>query len=31
VLHEVLVGFFVSITTPVMLMLLGRAAVCRDR
>jgi multicomponent K+:H+ antiporter subunit G len=31
VLHEVLVGFFVSITTPVMLMLLGRAAVYRDR
>jgi multicomponent K+:H+ antiporter subunit G len=31
VLHEVLVGFFVSITTPVTLMLLGRAALYRDR
>jgi multicomponent K+:H+ antiporter subunit G len=31
VLHEVLIGFFVSITTPVTLMLLGRATVYRDR
>ena len=30
VLHEVLIGFFVSVTTPVTLMLLGRAAVYRD-
>jgi multicomponent K+:H+ antiporter subunit G len=31
VLHELLIGFFVSITTPVTLMLLGRAAIYRDR
>ena len=31
VLHEVLIGFFVSITTPVTLMLLSRAALYRDR
>lgn len=31
VLHELLIGFFVSITTPVTLMLLGRAALYRDR
>lgn len=31
VLHEVLIGFFISVTTPVTLMLLGRAAVYRDR
>lgn len=31
VLHEVLIGFFVSITTPVTLMLLGRAATYRER
>ena len=31
VLHEVLIGFFVSVTTPVTLMLLGRAALYRDR
>lgn len=31
VLHEVLIGFFVSITMPVTLMLLGRAALYRDR
>ena len=31
VLHELLIGLFVSITTPVTLMLLGRAALYRDR
>lgn len=31
VLHELLIGFFVSITTPVTLMLLGRATLYRDR
>lgn len=31
VLHEILVGIFVTITTPVTLMLLGRAALYRDR
>lgn len=31
VLHEILIGVFVSITTPVTLMLLGRAARWRDR
>ena len=31
VLHELLIGFFVSVTTPVTLMLLGRAALYRDR
>jgi multicomponent K+:H+ antiporter subunit G len=31
VLHELLLGLFVTITTPVTLMLLGRAAVFRDR
>ena len=31
VLHEVLIGFFVTVTTPVTLMLLGRATVYRDR
>ena len=30
-LHEVLIGFFVTVTTPVTLMLLGRAALYRDR
>ncbi len=30
VLHEVLIGFFVSVTTPVTLMLLARAAIYRD-
>jgi multicomponent K+:H+ antiporter subunit G len=30
VLHELLLGLFVTITTPVTLMLLGRAAVFRD-
>ncbi|TPE49249.1 monovalent cation/H(+) antiporter subunit G [Amaricoccus solimangrovi] len=29
--HELLIGFFVTITTPVTLMLLGRAALYRDR
>ncbi|MBX6741785.1 MAG: cation:proton antiporter [Acetobacteraceae bacterium] len=31
VLHEVLIGVFVTITTPVALMLLARAALYRDR
>lgn len=31
VFHEILVGIFVTITTPVTLMLLGRAALYRDR
>ena len=31
VLHELLLGFFVTVTTPVTLMLLARAAVFRDR
>ena len=31
VLHELLIGVFVTVTTPVTLMLLGRAAVFRDR
>ena len=31
ILHEVLIGFFVTVTTPVTLMLLGRAALYRDR
>lgn len=31
VLHELLIGVFVTITTPVTLMLLGRAALYRDR
>jgi multicomponent K+:H+ antiporter subunit G len=31
VVHELLIGFFVSITTPVTLMLLGRATMHRDR
>src|SRR5690606_21003529 len=31
ILHEVLVGAFVMITTPVTLLLLGRAALQRDR
>ncbi|MBP7000733.1 monovalent cation/H(+) antiporter subunit G [Amaricoccus sp.] len=30
VLHEALIGFFVSVTTPVTLMLLARAAIYRD-
>ena len=30
-LHEVLIGFFVTVTTPVTLMLLARAALYRDR
>jgi multicomponent K+:H+ antiporter subunit G len=29
--HEVLIGVFVTVTTPVTLMLLGRAALFRDR
>lgn len=31
VLHEILVGVFVTVTTPVTLMMLGRAALYRDR
>ncbi|TYR30667.1 cation:proton antiporter [Mesorhizobium microcysteis] len=31
VIHEILIGIFVTITTPVTLMLLGRAALYRDR
>jgi multicomponent K+:H+ antiporter subunit G len=31
VLHEVLIGLFVTLTTPVTLMLLGRAALWRER
>lgn len=31
VLHEILIGFFVSVTTPVTLMLLARAALERDK
>jgi multicomponent K+:H+ antiporter subunit G len=31
VLHEALIGVFIVVTTPVTLMLLGRAAVFRDR
>lgn len=31
VLHEILIGFFVTVTTPVTLMLLARAALYRDR
>jgi len=31
VLHELLLGLFVTVTTPVTLMLLARAAVFRDR
>lgn len=29
--HEILIGLFVTLTTPVTLMLLGRAALYRDR
>lgn len=31
VLHEFLIGVFVTVTTPITLMMLGRAAVYRDR
>lgn len=31
VIHEILIGLFISVTTPVTLMLLGRASVYRDR
>ncbi len=31
VVHELLIGFFVTVTTPVTLMLLGRAALYRDK
>ena len=31
VFHEILIGIFVTITTPITFMLLGRAALYRDR
>lgn len=31
VLHEILIGLFVTVTTPVMLMMLARSALYRDR
>ena len=31
IFHEILIGIFVTLTTPVTLMLLGRAALYRDR
>ncbi len=31
IVHELLIGLFITVTTPVTLMLLGRAAVYRDR
>lgn len=31
VVHEILIGIFVTVTTPVTLMLLARAAIYRDR
>jgi len=31
ILHEIIIGFFVMITTPVTLMVLGSAALKRDR
>jgi multicomponent K+:H+ antiporter subunit G len=31
IVHEILIGIFVTVTTPVTLMLLGRAALYRDR
>lgn len=31
VVHEILIGVFVTLTTPVTLMLLGRSALFRDR
>ena len=31
VFHEILIGVFVTVTTPVTLMMLGRAALYRDR
>lgn len=31
VLHDLVIGFFIMCTTPVTLMLLGRAALYRDR
>jgi multicomponent K+:H+ antiporter subunit G len=31
VLHEILIGIFVTVTTPITLMTLGRAAYYRDR
>ena len=30
-MHEIFIGIFVTVTTPVSLMLLGRAALYRDR
>jgi multicomponent K+:H+ antiporter subunit G len=31
VFHEILIGVFVTVTTPITLMMLGRAALFRDR
>lgn len=31
VFHEILIGIFVTVTTPITLMMLGRAALYRDR
>ncbi len=31
VIHEILIGIFVTVTMPVTLMMLGRAAIYRDR
>lgn len=31
VFHEILIGVFVTVTTPITLMMLGRAALYRDR
>jgi multicomponent K+:H+ antiporter subunit G len=31
VMHEILIGVFITVTTPVTLMLLGRATLYRDR
>jgi len=31
VLHEILIGIFITLTTPVTLMMLGRSALYRDR
>lgn len=31
IFHEILIGIFVTVTTPITLMMLGRAALYRDR
>ena len=31
VIHEILIGIFITVTTPITFMLLGRAALQRDR